>query len=131
MKPKFVIYISGLFSSKAEPYSFWEQECNVRVAEVEALAVWRAGHVALCPHTLTRNYAGTLPYETWLTGELELLSRCDGMLLLRGWQDSPGARREKAHAESLGIPVSEDLQGLLERLEQAYYGDELSGYARD
>jgi len=60
--------------------------------------------VALCPHTMTRFYQGFLPDALWLAGDLELLSRCDAVFLVPGWEDSQGARAENDFAKVKGIP---------------------------
>lgn len=43
----------------------------------------------------------------WLEGTLELLRRCDAVLLVPGWEKSSGTRAEIEEAERLGIPVAE------------------------
>lgn len=96
-----VVYIAGPYRADT-PYAV---ERNVREAEAAALAVWRAGGAAICPHTMSRFYAGAFPETAALAGTLELLRRSDAVLLLRRWQTSEGARAEKAEAERLGIPV--------------------------
>lgn len=105
-----VIFIAGPFRAD----SAWGIEQNIRRAEEAALTVWLSGHVALCPHTNTRFFQGAAPDSVWLAGDLELLMRCDVVLLIRGWQNSEGAIAEKQKAESVGIPVYERLEDLLD-----------------
>lgn len=104
-----VIYIAGKFRG---PNS-WEIECNIRKAETLALQVWKAGAAALCPHANTRFFQGAAPDLVWLEGDLEMLSRCDGMVLVDNWRESEGAKAEVAHAHRLKIPVFEDIHELL------------------
>lgn len=96
-----VVYVAGPFRASTA----WDIEQHVRAAEVVALRVWRAGAVALCPHTNSRHYHGAAADELFIEGTLELLRRCDAIILIDGWQKSAGARGEKAEAERLGLPV--------------------------
>jgi hypothetical protein len=41
----------------------------------------------------------------WLRDDIIALSRCDGIVMLPGWEDSWGARAEHAWAEAVGIRV--------------------------
>ena len=96
---KKVIYIAGPFRGP----SHWDIAQNIRRAEALALQVWRLGHVALCPHANTGHFQDAAPDEVWLQGDLELLRRCDAVLLTPDWLRSAGARAEFRFAESLGI----------------------------
>jgi hypothetical protein len=60
----------------------------------------------------TRFYQGALPDEVWLTGDLELLDRCDAVLLVSGWERSVGTKAEIRHAETSGIEIFRDLESL-------------------
>lgn len=103
-----VIYISGKFRG---PNS-WAIEQNIRKAEELSLEVWRIGAVAMCPHLNTRFYQGALPDQVWLDGDLELVKRCDAMLMVDNWQDSEGAKLEHQFAQALKQPIFYDLRGL-------------------
>jgi nucleoside 2-deoxyribosyltransferase len=96
-----VLYIAGPYSAP----NAWKREQNIRWAELVALDAWRHGYVPLCPHTMARFYAGAIPEATCLAGDLELLSRCDGILLITGWEASRGAQAERTFALQHGIPV--------------------------
>jgi len=98
-----VIYIAG-------PYSAPTSEGiakNVRLAAEAGIEVMRRGHVALCPHTMTHNWdMGTgLRYEQFLAADLELLRRCDAVLMVGTWGASKGAVGEYRAALALGLPV--------------------------
>lgn len=96
-----VIYIAGPFRGR----SHWEECRNIRDAESLALRVWRLGHAALCPHLNTANFSGVCPDEVWLKGDLEMLRRCDAILMTDTWMQSAGATAERERARKLGIPV--------------------------
>jgi nucleoside 2-deoxyribosyltransferase len=96
-----VVYVAGPFRG---PNS-WEIEENIRRAERLSLEVWRLGAAALCPHTNTRFFQGAADDSVWLDGDLELLARCDAVVMTDDWWKSSGAKAEEAHARALNIPV--------------------------
>ena len=104
-----VVYLAGPFRAA----NSWDMEQNIRRAETLALEVWRAGMACICPHANTRFYQGAAPDEVWLNGDLELVRRCDAMLLTPDWIRSTGASAEKAFAEQNGIPVFTTLAELI------------------
>lgn len=103
-----LIYVAGPFRG---PNS-WEIEQNIRRAESLALEVWRLGAAALCPHTNTRFFQGAADDKVWLEGDLEMLRRCDALILTPDWIKSSGARAEVAEANRLEIPVFHTLHEL-------------------
>ena len=46
-----------------------------------------------------------LPKETYMPICLSMLQQADAIVMLDGWEDSPGARLEKAYAEYQSMPV--------------------------
>lgn len=52
------------------------------------------GAAALCPHTNTRFFQGAADDAVWLDGDLELLYRCDAILMTPDWRRSSGATAE-------------------------------------
>lgn len=105
-----VVYIAGPFRGSSD----WARHQNIEKAQKLAFDVWEAGFVALCPHNNTRHFDGALPHHVWLEGDLELLRRCDGVLMVEGWELSQGARAEYDEARRVGIPVFETLTELLD-----------------
>lgn len=104
-----VIYVAGPYRGADS----WEVERNIRRAEELAFEVWRMGLAALCPHMNTRHFDRALPDQVWLDGDLELLRRCDGLILTADWERSAGTITEVARARSLGLPVFLSLDYLL------------------
>jgi nucleoside 2-deoxyribosyltransferase len=97
-----LIYIAGPFRA-ATP---WEVEANVRRAEALSVAVARMPMLfPVCPHTMGRFLSGAAPDEVWLEGDLELMRRCDAVLLVLDWQRSSGTRAEVTEAHRVGLPV--------------------------
>jgi hypothetical protein len=126
-KRSLVVYVAGPFRAQSSHVRLfdaemrnvgvtncWEVEKNIRRAEELAWQVWAAGFTALCPHTNTRFYQNSLPDDTWLEGDLVLLSRCDLVLMTPDWERSAGARAERDFALAHGIPVFYDLRALVD-----------------
>lgn len=103
-----VVYVAGPFRGPNN----WEIEENIRRAERLALEVWRAGAACLCPHTNTRFFQGAADDAIWLDGDLEMLARCDAIVMTDDWQRSSGARAEEAFARARQIPVFYDVATL-------------------
>ena len=108
-----VVYIAGPFRAA----NSWEREQNIRRAEEAALAVWRNGAAALCPHTNTRFFDGAAENFVWLHGDLEMLRRCDAVLTVAGWDTSIGAKAEIVEAVRVGLPVFQTVDDLRRFLE--------------
>lgn len=96
-----VVYVAGPFRGQTP----WDVECNIRKAEEVAFEVARLGAMPLCPHTMTRYFDRQCTDEFWLEGTLELLRRCDAILLLEGWEASVGSRGELQEAQRLNLPI--------------------------
>lgn len=96
-----VIYIAGKYRGPTP----WTVEQNIRAAEEVAARVWALGMVALCPHANSRHMEGVTTDENFLAGTLELLRRCDAVVLVPGWEKSSGTRAEIEEARHLGKPV--------------------------
>lgn len=103
-----VVYVAGPFRGP----SSWDIECNIRQAETLALEVWRSGAAALCPHTNTRFFQGAAEDSIWLDGDIEMLLRCDALILAPDWERSSGARGERDEALRAGLPVFYDIADL-------------------
>ena len=85
-----VVYVAGAIKAS----NAWEREKNIRRAEEVALAIWKMGAAAICVHSSCRFFEGVLPDGTWYEGDLEILKRCDAMILVEGWEGSRGTERE-------------------------------------
>ena len=81
---------------------------NIRKAEAVALKYWLKGFVAYCPHKNTALFDGAAPDSVWLEGNLEILSRCDTIVMMRGWQNSEGATAELHYATLQGLEIIYD-----------------------
>ena len=106
---KLVVYICGPYRAE----NMWKVNRNIMAAKELALKVWLEGMVALCPHANTAFFDGAASDNVWLDGDLELLSRCDALLTLPGWERSRGSIIEFKHAVSLKILVFNKLVDLV------------------
>ena len=109
-KKGLVVYVAGPFRGP----NAWAIEQNIRRAEELSLEVWKMGVAAICPHTNTRFFQGAADDHVWLDGDLEILRRCDAVLLVPGWENSSGTRAEVAQARSQNQPVFETIGELYE-----------------
>jgi len=96
-----VVYVAGPYRGETES----DVVRNIRAAEAVAIRIWKMGHAAICPHKNTALFGGLCPDDVWLKGDLEILSRCDELILCVGWEKSKGTADEIQLAKSLGIPV--------------------------
>jgi hypothetical protein len=92
------VYVAG-------PYTGGDVAQNVARAMDVADELLSAGFAPFCPH-LSHFLHLHHPhgYETWMDLDMAWLAACDVVLRLPGV--SPGADREVAEAEALGIPVA-------------------------
>lgn len=100
-----ILFISGPYRAKT-PYGIKQ---NIEAAEKVALKYWKKGNTVICPHKNTAFFDGELPDERWLKGDLEILSRCDGIVMMRNWKDSEGAMEEWQYAKSHGMNIIYDV----------------------
>jgi len=97
-----IAYVAGPFRAK----NSWLIEQNIRRAEELSLEVWNIpGWCAICPHTNTRFFQGAAPDQVWLEGDLEILRRCDAVVLTWDWRISSGARAEVEEALRIKLPI--------------------------
>ncbi|MDD5048077.1 MAG: DUF4406 domain-containing protein [Methanoregulaceae archaeon] len=99
-----VLYLSGPLSHPDPHHGI---ELNILRASEIALKCWDRGWAVICPH---KNCAGFqhydhIPWRAWIEGDIEIMLRCDAVLMLPGWQDSDGAREEHFVAIKERIPV--------------------------
>ena len=108
-----VVYVAGPFRGE----NHWDIAENIRNAERLALEVWRLGAVAICPHANTAHFQGAAPDDVWLEGDLELVRRCDAMIMTPDWERSTGAREEFRFADKIvKIPIFHSTKQLAEWL---------------
>ena len=105
-----LVYIAGKYSAP----SFHETHLNIWAAREYAMKVWELGAAAICPHLNTYHFEADtkLTQQNFYDGDLEILRRCDAILLIPGWGESKGARMECRFALRHDIPVFHDIESL-------------------
>jgi len=108
---RILIYISGKFSNPKPQ----EKAINIRNATLMAAKVWNAGFTAITPHINApqKEDGCTCRYEEFLEGDLELLLHCEGILMLPGWEESPGAIVEHNFANEHSLDIYYSLEELV------------------
>lgn len=107
IKPR-LAYIAGPYRGKSKE----ECELNIMAAKQVAKLAANKGWMPVTPHLNTQGFEYLCPHipdDFWLDGTLELMRRCDLVILCPGWEFSSGTKNEITHAVSLGIPVIHDL----------------------
>jgi nucleoside 2-deoxyribosyltransferase len=107
------IYVAGPFKADTDE----GVEFNIARAEALGKEVGKLGASPVIPHANTRSFHKEFPEEFMLEATLELMRRCDAVVLTEGWQESSGTRDEICEANWLGIPVFYTLFGLKSWLE--------------
>ena len=98
-----VVYVAGPYKASNE----YRTKNNIRMAEEVGTRLWYCGFISYVPHLNTAFFRGAygLEDDVWLNGHLVILRRCDLLVVLPGWEQSPGTIKEIKLAEELGIPI--------------------------
>jgi hypothetical protein len=101
-----IIYLAG----PIRPKGIQTLEGNIAAAKDAALTLWQMGYVVICPHAnsdlpVTKSQE-CVEVKAWLQGDLDLLARCDAMVVLPGWETSDGTRGEIKFAKERSIPIT-------------------------
>ena len=97
-----LVYIAGPY--RADTIS--GVVANIRRAEEVAAHYWRQGYAVICPHKNTALMDGAVSDEVILEGCLEMLRRCDVVVMLESsWERSAGSVAEYTEAERLGKKI--------------------------
>lgn len=106
-----LIYVAGPYRAATRD----DIARNIDAARVVGISAAALGWFPVIPHANTAHMELDLPGlgdEFWLAGTLEMMERCDAVVLVPGWQNSAGTRGEIIRAEELGIPIFHTLDAL-------------------
>lgn len=95
-----LLYVAGKYTG--------DVDTNIDTARYVAETLWQLGHAVICPHLNTAHFEDTIPdvsWETYLAGDFNMISRCDGLVMVPNWKESKGAKMEHEYALSLDIPI--------------------------
>ena len=73
-------------------------------ARKAGITLWTLGYTVICPHLNTAHFDGVVPDQRFLDGDLEILRRCDLMVMLP-LDCPPEPRRNASSLSDAGIPV--------------------------
>lgn len=108
-KRELVVYVAGLYSrnKRGGIANDKEKEENIQMARDAAVRLWEDGYTVICPHLNTTFFERdcNCSYEDYITGDLEIVKRCDIIYMLKGWELSPGALREFTLAKQLNKTI--------------------------
>ncbi len=101
-----ILYTAGPYA----PKNGRTTKQNIENARKVAIAVWHAGHFAMSPHMNTAGFENEellkdIADEDYVLRDLEIIRRCDAILMMPHWEESTGSLQEKEYAESIGMPV--------------------------
>lgn len=104
-----LIYVSGPYTAPSSE----ELAQNIQRAKLTGLKVRAVGFVPIVPHlAILHDDPRVFTYDKAMNECLEILVRCDAILMMEGWQESRGARIEHDAAITEGIPVCYDVSDL-------------------
>jgi hypothetical protein len=99
-----VIYVAGALIAD----DHYKIRLNIDRAAAVGLEVAKLGAAPLIPHTNTGAwFIGTLSHTFWYEATLELMRRCDAVILVPGWQGSKGTQAEIDEAIARKMPIFE------------------------
>jgi len=105
-----VVYIAGPYTTDTKE----QTALNIKIAREMSEEVWAAGFAAICPHLNTANFdtSTKIPYRRFLRGYVEILTKCDCVLVLPGWLESEGTNIEIKIARENNIPIIHSVNSL-------------------
>lgn len=99
-----LVYLAGPYRAA----TVWGTHQNIQTAlriGAEIVAKF-PGWYPVIPHANTAYMDGVARDQYFLDGAMELMRRCDAVLVMPGWASSKGSIAEIAEAERLGLPVA-------------------------
>jgi hypothetical protein len=107
----FLVYVGGKYRGKTVFHVIW----NILKARKVSMWLWRHQISNICPHTnsaLIDYGMDKVPDDFILPAYLDILKRCDAMVLVSGWSDSVGTLAEIELATKMNIPIYYDPEHL-------------------
>lgn len=101
--PKYIdlVYVAGPYSADTVE----GRSANIKAAWKAGCQVAALGVYPVVPHMNTAHMDKIQDWQWWIDATLELMLRCNAVLMMAGWEKSRGARGEEAMAKKVGIPV--------------------------
>lgn len=106
-----LVFICGRFRAE----TLMGIEKNIYEARTMALRLWKEGFAVICPHANTGlSFYGAADEKVFLKGDLEILARCDAVMLVGNYARSYGALKEIELATKKKMPIFYNVERLLE-----------------
>jgi hypothetical protein len=102
---KAIVYIAGPYRSLKGAYGILE---NIMKAKKVAERYWKKGMIPICPHMNSALMDGVVSDRVFLEGDIQILRRCDKIVLMQGWEKSIGVAGELREAKKLGLEIIYD-----------------------
>jgi hypothetical protein len=99
-----IVYVAGPYRADTDE-GVVDNIDNAREVGIE---LWEKGYTAIVPHLNTARFEldCSCESETYLLGDLEILARCDAILVLPNYEKSMGTLDEISFASRRGIPIT-------------------------
>jgi len=96
-----LVYIAGRYRGRTPE----TVQANIEAARFIGLLAAEKGWFPVIPHLNTQGFEDILSHDDdfYLEGTLELMRRCDAVVMVPGWQKSAGAVSELDDAVSLSM----------------------------
>lgn len=96
-----LVFISGPYRAK----TIYEIKKNIDNAEKIGLKYFKIGYAVFIPHKNSAFFDGSCDDSVWLNSCIEILKRCDKIVMMSNWQKSSGAISEYNYARKNNIEV--------------------------
>lgn len=98
-----LVYIAGPYRGQ----TISDVHDNIQRARSAAISVLktRSDWFPITPHMNTAFLDGVCDDRVFLDGDIELMLRCDAVLMLPRWKESEGAKNEHQTAQENGIEI--------------------------
>lgn len=106
-----VAYISGSYRSKIKVWGIRHLIVGWHIWKARQVGIryWKKGYACIVPHLNTAFFDHHCADHVWLQGDIEIIKRLDRkrdvIIMMKGWEDSEGARAEHLAAVSCGLRV--------------------------
>ena len=105
---KKIVFISGAYRGA----TISDVSDNIATARKYAVKYWKMGYTVICPHLNSAFMDGIVPDSSFLDGDLEMLRRCDCIVMIPNYHLSSGAVKELDFARSHNIEIIHDKEVL-------------------
>ena len=101
-----LVYLAGPIRPKGDQ----TLESNINNAKSIALELWKKDYTVISPHANSDLPISLADKEVealrWLNGDLDIIARCDAVVVLPGWEESAGTKGEIEFAKERNIPIT-------------------------